>query len=361
MKEILNKTAIVILSCQDYESLEISLANYLENTPKEVKIFLLQNCWGNYDKEKTWQAALRYKNLYPERLEVMGYTSGDPYFSIKTLLEDSIMQKYEYICKVDEDTFPVSKDWIEILATSYIKNKEKYGDKMAMTIPVVNNNCFGFLKTLEMMNLRDEYNKNIGRIHYGGSDRDRALDQEHWALKVYQQDEIMHSCCGSIWRYPYIARWIHAHTTLNTNKWIESLKDKGEEVFDNKIRYSINCMFCKKSYWLNLSQDNEYSDEEKIFLYNLQNDMKVVVCLSVPFVHLFYHTQRIENKDLIKPIREYYQKALNINYPIADTQEKDIDLENRLRYLENKIDSIQAAINNIRGGGGNTLIATICA
>lgn len=46
---IINKTAIVILSYADFESLEISLAMHAKYNSHNADIFILQNGRGTYD------------------------------------------------------------------------------------------------------------------------------------------------------------------------------------------------------------------------------------------------------------------------------------------------------------------------
>ncbi|EGK7562387.1 hypothetical protein IO476_001420 [Campylobacter coli] len=324
--------AVIILSCKDYESLEISLANFMENTPPYIDFFILQNGKGTYNKDKSHKVALRYKNLYPKRIQVIDWIlEQDPLNAIKTLLQNKIMEKYTHICKCDDDTFPVTKDWIEKLAHSYLANKEKFGSQLAFTLPLVNNNPWGFKKTVELMNLKKEYDDNIGRIHYAGCEGDFSLSKKYFPLKIYQKDEIFENGFGTIWRYPYIARWIHQKTTLNVDHWIESIINTPNEIFDNKLRYSINCMFFEKKYWINLQG---HDDESFIHELAIKNNHKIIACPSVPFVHLFFFSQREENKDLIPIIRSYYQNRLQINYPISIHIDKLYDLEERLQYLE---------------------------
>ena len=225
MKDILKKTAIVILSCKDYESLEVSLPNYLENTPKETHFFILQNGFGTYDKDRTARVAHRISDLYPERVTVVDWIpEGKPYYAIKQLLHDEKLSAFDYICKVDDDTFPVTKDWLEKLAFSYIQNKKRYGNKMAFTLPLVNNNPWGFKRTVELMGLEKEYDESIGRIHYAGTDEALASAQKYYPLKVCAQNEIFPSGFGTVWRYPYMARWIHEKTTLNFDVWVKKIE-----------------------------------------------------------------------------------------------------------------------------------------
>jgi hypothetical protein len=336
-QNILSKTAIVILSCKDYESLEVSLPNYLENTPKEVHFFILQNGLGTYDKDRTVRVARRISDLYPERVTVVDWIpEAKPYRAIKQLLHDEKLSKFDYICKVDDDTFPVTTDWIEKLAASYVKNKEKYGDKMAFTFPLVNNNPWGFKRTVELMGLKNEYDENIGRIHYGGTDWASESVQKYYPLKIYQKDELFPSGFGTVWRYPYMARWIHEKTTLDVDTWIKKIENAPDVVFDNTIRYSINCLFFEKAFWDTLDNGTD-DDETAVHEKSLENDWVLIACQSIPFVHLFFFSQRDENKDLLGKIRPYYQERLKLNYPMQLVPSKEYELENRLRHLEEEL------------------------
>lgn len=58
---------------------------------------------------------------------------------IKTLLQNKIIEKYTHICKCDDNTFPVTKDWIEKLAHPCFINKENFGSQFAFTLLPVNN------------------------------------------------------------------------------------------------------------------------------------------------------------------------------------------------------------------------------
>ena len=72
-------------------------------------------------------------------------------------------------------------------------------------------------------------------------------------------------------------------------------------------------------------------------MYCYNNDKKIISVLDVPLVHLFFFTQREENKDLILTIRDYYSKVIDSPYSIAICEDKLLENENRLRYLENII------------------------
>lgn len=110
----LKKIAIVQLCYADYEALEIALAAYTKLTNPNVHIYLLQNGRGTYDTERTYRVCLRYQKMFPKQITVVDWIQpGAPFVSIKTLLESDEMKSYDYICKVDDDVFPLTSDWLE--------------------------------------------------------------------------------------------------------------------------------------------------------------------------------------------------------------------------------------------------------
>ena len=332
---IIDKTAIVILTCADFESLEISLAMHTKYNSHNADIFILQNGRGTYDCERTYRVAKRYENLYPKQIKVIDFISPKvPYLSIKELLNNKIMSKYDYICKVDEDTFPITDNWLNNLCKCYEEYYSKYGDNLGYVTGLVNNNPWGFPRVLKLMNLEDGYFKEYSRFHYVGSENyDYGKDNN---LKLINNTEISDSGFGTVWRMPYISRWIHEKTTLNHLEYIKNTADKGYEEIDNGKRYSINCILFKKEFWNNIDI-GDYDDEHDCLIYCYNNDKKIISALNVPLVHLFFFTQREENRDLIPIIRDYYSKVINAPYPIAICEDKRLENENRLRHLENII------------------------
>lgn len=99
-------------------------------------------------------------------------------------------------------------------------------------------------------------------------------------------------------------------------------------------------LLLKKEFWNNIYDKydklNE-DDENNCLMYCYNNDKKIISVLDVPLVHLFFFTQREENKDLIHIIRYYYSKVIYSPYSIAICESKELENENRLRYLENII------------------------
>ena len=164
---IINKTAIVILSYANFESLEISLAMHAKYNSHNADIFILQNGRRTYDCERTYRVAKRYENLYQKQIKVVDWIKPQkPYYPIRELLNSETMNKYEYICKVDDDTFPLADNWLNNLCKCYEESYSKYGDNLGYVTGLVNNNTWGFARVLKFMNLEEEYYKKYARFHY---------------------------------------------------------------------------------------------------------------------------------------------------------------------------------------------------
>lgn len=326
-----NKIAIVLLAYADFESLEISLASYSKFLSNNQKLFILQNGRDSYDCERTYRVAKRYEALFPENIKVVDWIEpGAPYISIKTLLNSDIMSEFDYICKVDDDAFPLRGDWFDKLIKCYENSYAQYGDNLAYVTSLVNNNPWGFNEILDIMNLKDEYFKNIAKSHFVGVKSDN-LEKE----RIAPASEIYTGWCGTVWKNPYISRWLHKNTTFFPEKMIELTKDLNYKEVDSTKRYSINCMFFKKDFWFHIN-DNGIDDELMCVKYCRKNNKKIVADLSNPFVHLFFFPQREENKDLLPNIRKIYEQFLQLPYPISMCPLKEYENENRLRFIENQ-------------------------
>jgi hypothetical protein len=336
------KTAIVLLAYADFEALEISLAVYGKYLAGDTKLFVLQNGRGSYDCERTYRVAKRYAALYPRNIEVVDFIPPQqPYFAIKHLLDSERLKEYEYICKVDDDSFPLTVDWFDKLCDCYENQYAKYGDRLSYVTTLVNNNSFGFARLVEYIPaFGREYFEKIAIEHQVGAD----IPYPFHPLKILPKTKVAQYGWGTIWRYAFIARWVHEKTTLDPDSYIRMVKDLPDVEFNAEDRYSINCMLFKKSFW-NEMQEVTFSfrdDEALSHAYCREHNKKIIACLSIPFVHLFFFSQREENKDLLPKIRNLYQHWLKIPYPISMCPFKEYENENRMRFIESKIVALLA-------------------
>ena len=242
------------------------------------------------------------------------------------------MKEFDYICKLDDDVFPLTENWFEKLCKTYKEQKSIYGDELGYVTSLVNNNPWGSGKVLDILNLRDEYVQKYSREHYVGFNK----KNKYLPLKFIPKGEFNTGGAGTIWKLAYVARWIHQETTLQPEKYINATVGRGVVEVNNEDRYSINCMLFKKDFW-NKIDIGSSDDEHQTHVYCKKNNKKIIADLEVPMVHLFFYPQRNENKDMITPIREYYQNWLGLNFPISICPDKQIEIENRLRFLETNI------------------------
>jgi len=137
------RTAIVLLASSEYEFLEISLSHYSKFFNNETKLFILQNGRMTEDRERTFRVALKYESLFPNNIKVMDfYSTQKSYYAIRELLNDKELAEFDYICKVNGDSFPSAPDWLDELCECYDYYFSRYGNYLAFVGPMINTNSF---------------------------------------------------------------------------------------------------------------------------------------------------------------------------------------------------------------------------
>ena len=357
LDKIKQKLAIVILAYADYESLELALASHARFTVESgVKIYVLQNGRGTYDCERTYEVARRYHFLYPDTIFVVdNIKPGIPFHSLKTLFDSKEFKQYDYIIKLDDDVMVLTPDWVDQLCNCFITGKQQYGKDFAYATTLVNNNPYGFKTIIDHSpSLAKEYYSEIARKHYVGPGFDIGAFAPH---RIVPKNEIYAGANGTIWGYPYIARWLHEQTTLRPQWYIDFASKLEYDLINNKERYSINCIMFEKTLWtrqLSAVEPRSTDDEHLLHAYCLKYDKKILANLAIPMVHLFFFSQRNENRDLIDRIRAYYTEFLHLPFPISICDNRLIELENRLRFMErqymNPSSRVSSNRNLISGG-----------
>lgn len=339
MEEMKSRTAIVILAYADYESLELALASHAKfSVDSGVKIYILQNGRGTYDCERTYAVAKRYHALFPDTIYVVDTIApGSPFHSLKTMFGSELFRQYEYIIKLDDDVLVLTPDWVDKLCECYIAGKQTYGDEFAYATSLVNNNPYGFKKIIEHSpEWAEEYFRTKARKHYVG----HGVDNDPYAPNRIMPKEVIYSGSnGTIWGYPYIARWLHEKTTLEPERYIAFARDLPREEVNNKERYSINCILFEKTVWTEQLPNVEQGctdDEHLLHAYCLKYNKRILADLSIPMVHLFFASQRDECRDMIDELRACYTDFLKLAFPIPMCHDRMIEIENRLRFLEQK-------------------------
>lgn len=330
--------AIVILAYSDYESLELAMASHARFTVNSgVDIYILQNGRGTYDCERTYAVARRYNKLFPDKIFVVdNIEPGIPFYSLKALFSSEEFNKYSHIIKLDDDVMVLSDNWVDKLCECYLDSKFKYGKDFAYATSLVNNNPYGFGKIIEKSKeLSAEYFEKIAIRHYVGDIEEDAFAPR----RILSKDEICTGANGTIWGYPHIAKWLHRKTTLRPEWYVNfALKQNREEV-NNKERYSINCLLFDKKIWIEELEKIEPActdDEHLLHAYCLKYNKKIIAELSIPMVHLCFFSQRSECRDMYDDFRECYEKFLQLPFDISMCKDRKIEIENRLRFMENQ-------------------------
>lgn len=325
------RIAVLLLSCRDYEAMELTLACHMRYSPEAVRYFILQNCRGGYDAERTLAVAYRYEKLFPHRITVVDTIEAGPaYKSIRLLLESEVFQGFDLVCKVDDDAFPICEGWLDGLLDCYEQARKEVGDKLAYVTPLINNNTWGFPHVIKAMCLEEEYYATQARIHIAGAG-DTGIDRR----RIAPANEIWTGQDGTIWGYPYIARWLHTRTTLNPDAFIAAAASLSDMEVPANRRYSIGCILFEKELWSKI--DNGGSDDEAMMLaYCDANGLHIRSRRSIPFVHIAYFTQREENRDIVETARDLYSTRLNHPFPISLKQNRLLEIEARLRWLETR-------------------------
>ena len=344
------QTAIVVLAYADYESLELALASHAKFTVDSgVPIYILQNGRGTYDTDRTCSVGKRYQSLFPETIKVItDILPQKPYAAIKQLFHEELFSKYRYIIKLDDDVMVLTPDWVDKLIDTYIQASEQQGDSLAYVTSLVNNNPYGFKKLVDSYEeLSDEYFTRLARRHLVGC----APDDSYNPYRIVPKETIYDGGFGTVWQLPYLGRWIHEKTTLQPEHYIKRTQDLPVEEIDSRKRYSINCMMFEKKLW-----DEIYNgggdDEHMLHVYCMLNGKKIYANLAVPMVHLAFASQREEIRDMIPQIRDVYTSFFALPFPIALCGDRQIEIENRLRYLEknNKTGTGGKVVKKLRGG-----------
>ena len=344
------QTAIVVLAYADYESLELALASHAKFTVDSgVPIYILQNGRGTYDTERTCSVGKRYQSLFPETIKVItDILPQKPYAAIKQLFHEELFSKYRYIIKLDDDVMVLTPDWVDKLIDTYIQASEQQGESLAYVTSLVNNNPYGFKKLVDSFEeLSDEYFTRLARRHLVGC----APDDSYNPYRIVPKETIFDGGFGTVWQLPYLGRWIHEKTTMQPEHYIERTQDLPVEEIDSRKRYSINCMMFEKKLW-----DEIYNgggdDEHMLHVYCMLNGKKIYANLAVPMVHLAFASQREEIRDMIPQIRDVYTSFFALPFPIALCGDRQIEIENRLRYLEknNKTGTGGKVVKKLRGG-----------
>lgn len=349
-KKNTHRTAVVMLACKDYRAMELALACHMAYRPLNIPFFVLQNCRGGYDAERTYEVGLRYAQLFPNVVKVVDWLPPGPaYRTISSLLESPELSGFDLICKVDDDAFPIAPGWLDRMLNVWDLSNGTNSEKLAYVTPLINNNCWGFSETLDVMGLTKDYFREQAHIHYAGG------DNEVGQLRIVPKDQILTGRRGTIWGYPHIARWIHERTTFKPDEFILATHGLSPIDVPSKERYSIGCILFRPALWKKIDDGVSSDDEGMMHMFCAKNELRIVCARDVPFIHLAYFTQREENRDITDRAQVFYESRLGHPFPIALYPDRILDIETRIRMLETEI-RLQLPITDTQGRSLNPKI-----
>jgi len=290
-------TAILILTCSDFEALDLTLNQVLRTTPDHVNIYLLSNCAGLPGAEVCEQISkIAARAQYGRIHWINPGTRQHAYFGISAAIRSQIPQ--EYILKLDDDVFPIREGWFEDMVSCYAHNE---GPDLAYVSGLVNNNPWGFSQLIQMPGLRESYQKAMPFAHMAGEYIPGYQD-----FRTVKPGAADSGGWGTIWQFPQLARWIHTETTLQPKRYIALTKGLTDVDFDPHTRYSINVMLFKRDLWDDFG-DGGSDDEEMLNRYCEARNKRIVIRRDVPFVHLYFGPQRRFLVDMLDEIRAVYR------------------------------------------------------
>lgn len=307
----IDNLAVVMLACRDYKAMEVALDCHMKYSDPNVSYFILQNCFEDQNAIKTLQVARRYQMLYPRRITVIdALGQRRPYFNIKRLLQSKELAKFDYILKVDDDAFPIAPNWLEELMECWTASEKIHGNRLAYVTPLINNNCWGFKRVMEILNLEEEYFAHVAyEIRVGAGSASNPY-------RTLAPTQIETGANGTIWASPRVARWLHEKTTLKPKLFIDGCAGLGACNVPAAERYSIAAILFSKPLWVKMSNGGR-DDEHMLHQYCAQNNLTIICQQSVPFVHLNYFTHRSENQDIVDLARDIYLQFAGIEHPIG--------------------------------------------
>ncbi len=292
----LSDTAVLLLTCSDFEAMELVVDRLLRTTPQQVPIYILSNCCGLPGSEVCEDMASMAAKAHFGRVRWINPEKQRPaYRGIDEAIKDHIDETY--IVKFDDDVFPVKEGWLEALAECYHRQDP---DKIAYVTGMVNNNPYGFSRLVTLPELAAKFAAALPHRHAAG-------------LKVPQYDDYRISeaghadpgAGGTVWQFPQLARWIHHETTLQPDRYASLISELGETRLDPSIRYSINVMYFHRDLWEEIDHGGA-DDEEMLNIYCHANDKDIVVRENTPFVHLYFGPQKRYIKDVLPKVRDVY-------------------------------------------------------
>lgn len=324
-----SQRALIILVSYEYESLQLTLRALNHTLSPEEKVVIILNGRPNYSGALVERICREWATFDQSHRFVVRplCAGGKAYWAIKEILEEfEPIKKTKYICKIDDDIIPLKKDWMNNLANTY-ESLEESGENVGFITGLINNNNWGFAELINIFDKKEEYGQISNYKSLAGKD-------------IINEKEIATGAFGSVWKYPYLAWWLHQWTSLCPNDFINKTINLGVKEIPENIHYSIGCIFFEKTFWQQPEipkEKEEAFDELMLHQLCIKEKFKKWALMNEPIIHLFYYTQRLPNKDILSLI----SKSLSIYFQDLTFEEIHMtNLEDRFIILEEKLYTI---------------------
>lgn len=303
-----SRRAVVLLAAYDYEALFLTLTSLSHTVDEDDLVVIILNGKRGVRSAFVENTARDWAKKKPNGYVVRPLNYGnDPYNSIKEVLEKfTPLAHVDFICKIDDDLIPLKQGWLDELHCEYIrKEKEK---PVGFVTSLINNNTWGFAELLKIFDKREEYIKIMNYPSHSGEGMVKA-------------GAISNGVNGTIWQYPYLARWCHEWTTLDIQNYINKTNQLPTQEISLETHYSIGCIFFRKSFWNEVKTINDVTnfDELSIHLHCKSKHLCKIVVMNQPMVHLYYFVQRKSNADLIpqfaRSFSNFWKDDSFLDYP----------------------------------------------
>lgn len=294
--------ALLILTCYDFESLQLTLKSIEHTLDENEKVVIILNGINTRASALVERISRAWANASPaNRFVVRPLCSGaKAFFAIKEVLENyQPLAGVTHICKIDDDIIPLKRNWLDSLALGYTELSK--ATKVGFTTGLINNNCWGFNELLDIYDKRKEYETMFNYKTRGG------------AADKFKAGEVNNGFYGTIWQEPYLGWWIHQWTTLQIESFIAKTASLPPVEIPPETGYSIGCLFFEKQFWLDLDHEKYQSMlDEEIIHFTCQNEKREKwAFMNEPMIHLFYFNQRIPNRDILEAVTESLSRHFN--------------------------------------------------
>jgi hypothetical protein len=312
-KDLYKQRAIVLLAAYDATALYLALQSLSKTVSDDDVVVVILNGKRGIRAASVEDVSRAWAKGRPNRFVVRPLNYGnDPYNSIKEVLEGfPVLQDRDFICKIDDDLIPLQVGWLDKLHLEYLAREQH--SPVGFVTSLINNNAWGFAQLIDIFDKEAEYRQIMNYPSTSGEGQVAA-------------GEVASGVFGSVWQYPYLAKWCHEWTLLDTKNYIEKTAGLASREIPPDTHYSIGCIFFRKQLWTDCADINALVnfDELAIHRYCQQQGLKKVAVMNEPMGHLYYFIQRKANASLFplfaQALASHWQDNGFMDYPKYDQE-----------------------------------------